>query len=132
MGENVKENDESWKDYYYNDKFHISIKNKEFCESIKKSYIEGLVWVLNYYHHGCISWNWYYPYHYAPLISGKKIIIRKKIIKNFTDLKNLESIKIEFTLNKPFLPFQQLLAVLPRASSNLIPLPYRNLMLNSS
>ena len=29
--------------------------------------MEGLHWVLNYYHHGCRSWDWYFPHLYAPL-----------------------------------------------------------------
>ena len=29
--------------------------------------MEGLHWVLNYYHHGCRSWNWYFPHLYSPL-----------------------------------------------------------------
>ena len=35
-----------------------------------------------------------------------------------------------FTLGRPFLPFQQLLGVLPPLSSALLPPPYRTLMTN--
>ena len=65
----------------------------------------------------------YYPHHYAPYMSD---------VKDFSDL------KIEFELSKPFLPFQQLMAVLPPASKNLLPKPLQvenkvfKLILNSS
>eukprot|EP01117_Protostelium_nocturnum_P008338 TRINITY_DN2977_c0_g1_i5.p1 TRINITY_DN2977_c0_g1~~TRINITY_DN2977_c0_g1_i5.p1 ORF type:complete len:1478 (+),score=622.12 TRINITY_DN2977_c0_g1_i5:485-4918(+) len=113
----VTEVDDSWKDCYYKDKFHTSIQNQEFRNNLRKSYIEGLSWVLNYYHHGVVSWGWFYPYYYAPLIS---------------DLDNLSSLQINFDIGKPFTPYQQLMAVLPKASSNFLPLPYRNLMVDPS
>jgi len=48
----------------------------------------------------------YYPHHYAPYLSD---------VKGFSDL------KIEFELGQPFLPFQQLMAVLPTGSMSLLP-----------
>lgn len=35
-------------------------------------------------------------------------------------------------MGEPFLPFQQLLAVLPTASKDLLPQPYHGLMMNES
>lgn len=56
---------------YYDEKFPVQSKNDaQFRNKVTRSYIEGLVWVLNYYHHGCISWGWFYPYYYAPLAAG--------------------------------------------------------------
>lgn len=52
----------------------------------------------------------YYPYHYAPFLS---------------DIKNVSELKLTFDLEKPFMPFQQLLAVLPAASMELLPEAYR-------
>jgi hypothetical protein len=66
-----------------------------------QSYLEGLYWVLIYYHKGCGSWTWYYPYLYAPLAS---------------DLVNLASIEVKFEAGRPFTPLLQLLSVLPPQS----------------
>ena len=38
--------------------------------------------------------------------------------------------KLEFEMAKPFLPFEQLLAVLPPASRELLPKPLQGLMMN--
>ena len=52
----------------------------------------------------------FYPHHYAPYISD---------VTNFSDL------EIKFDLGTPFLPFQQLMAVLPAASKDLLPDAYK-------
>jgi 5'-3' exoribonuclease 1 len=44
------------------------------------------------------------------------------------DLVGLADLKIEFTLGKPFFPYQQLLGVLPIASKHCLPPPYQELM----
>lgn len=58
----------------------------------------------------CVCFSRYYPYHYAPFLS---------------DIRNLSGLKLTFDLAKPFMPFQQLLAVLPAASMELLPECYR-------
>ena len=52
----------------------------------------------------------YYPFHYAPYM---------------TDIKNFSDMKIEFEMGNPFMPFEQLLAVLPAASRKLLPEPFQ-------
>ena len=116
----IKLGERGWKDRYYMEKFHISNNNdkralKEFKEKIKKYYVEGLCWVFEYYYNGCISWSWFYPYHYAPFAS---------------DLTNLKEIKINFELSEPFLAFEQLLSVLPPYSAGALPSYFKKLMTN--
>ena len=54
---------------YYYDKFGFTPFDAEKHLALRKAYIEGLVWNLEYYYKGCVSWEWYYPYHYGPMIS---------------------------------------------------------------
>lgn len=57
--------DQDWKGRYYYDKFEMTPWDSEKHTSLRKSYIEGLVWTLKYYYKGCVSWDWYYPFHYG-------------------------------------------------------------------
>ena len=50
---------------YYYEKFGFTPLDAEKHLSLRKAYIEGLVWTLHYYYKGCASWEWFYPYHYG-------------------------------------------------------------------
>lgn len=60
------------KDKYYRAKLQKSEGeiSLELRKDVCKQYIEGLVWTLNYYYHGHLSWMWYFGYHCAPFASG--------------------------------------------------------------
>merc|ERR1719502_1010032 len=112
--------EEDWKARYYFKKFgpdgpanHIAPGIRELC----RCYVEGLAWVMHYYYDGVVSWSWYFPYHYAPLMN---------------DLTDLPDLRISFELGQPFTPFQQLLGVLPPASGHFLPKEYRKLMVSPS
>ena len=90
-------------------KFGIVPGDEASIRAIVQSYLEGLYWVLTYYHQGCGSWTWFYPYLYAPLAS---------------DLVGLGELKAHFEPGRPFTPLMQLLSVLPPQSGTIIfPIP---------
>ncbi|MCJ1353283.1 MAG: 5'-3' exoribonuclease 2 [Icmadophila ericetorum] len=111
--DNVRLWEEGYADRYYEQKFKVDPKDIAFRNQVAKAYVEGLAWVLLYYFQGCPSWTWYYPYHYAPFAA---------------DFVDLEQMTITFDKGVPFKPYEQLMGVLPAASSHAIPEPFRKLM----
>jgi 5'-3' exonuclease len=80
-------------------------------DSICHEYLDGLQWVLHYYTTGVPDWNWYFPFHYTP---PAKVLAM-----------SMSSYKPKvWRRNKPMLPFQQLLNILPAKSCNLLPKPF--------
>ncbi|XP_065219617.1 5'-3' exoribonuclease 1 isoform X2 [Planococcus citri] len=98
---------------YYQEKLEYEHVTPEVLRGQAEGYITALQWNLNYYYNGICSWSWYYPHHYSPYIS---------------DIQNFKDMKIEFDSGRPFLPFEQLLAVLPALSKSLLPKPFQELM----
>ncbi|EPY19043.1 5'-3' exoribonuclease 1 [Strigomonas culicis] len=111
-----------YKQRYYKDKHLFEggwEPNGDAMGELKQHFVEGLMWVLNYYYQGVPSWQWYFPHYYAPMAS---------------DLVNLPAVaaKVHFDLGKPFLPHQQLLAVLPPMSYRSMPSAYWPLLRSAS
>ena len=108
--------EDGFKDRYYESKFDVGVEDIEFRYRIAAEYALGLCWVLRYYYQGCSSWEWYFPYHYAPFAS---------------DFLNIGDVKNEFPLDtKPFKPLEQLMSVFPAASRSHVPEPWGELMMD--
>lgn len=101
---------------YYSSKLEIENVDDDVITNIGKEYVTGLQWVLLYYFKGVPAWGWFYPYHYAPYVS---------------DLRDLTGFQPQYSLGEPFLPFQQLMSVLPAASRHgMVPEVFQPLMVD--
>jgi len=101
-----------YKQEYYEKKFPQNTDKK----LIIKEYLNGMLWILNYYKKRIPDWLWFYPFSYGPFL------------EDFYDfIKNEYQIPI-FSQNEPVLPFLQLLMVLPSNNKDLLPEPLNELM----
>ncbi len=91
---------------YYIRKLGYTQVDSDVLREQAECYVRAIQWNLHYYYHGVASWSWFYPHHFAPWI---------------TDVRNFGEMNMSFKAGTPFLPFQQLLAVLPAASKELLP-----------
>ena len=66
-----------------------------------------------YYFQGVSDWQWFYPFHYAPMIS---------------DFKNIPFRHLDFEYKEPYLALEQLLGVIPPGSKDLLPSAYAVIM----
>uniref|UniRef100_A0A915PT98 5'-3' exoribonuclease n=1 Tax=Setaria digitata TaxID=48799 RepID=A0A915PT98_9BILA len=108
--------EDGWKERYYKSKFQVDGKDTVFRHKVALAYIEGLCWVLRYYYQGCASWDWYYPFHYAPFAS---------------DFDAVSQFKPDFSAyTEPFKPLQQLMGVFPAASRIHLPESWQELMVS--
>jgi 5'-3' exonuclease len=119
------------KAFYYSTKVKFDVSSDEGHSKKKrmlKKYLEGLQWVLFYYYKGAQHWRWYYPYHYAPMISD----IGDDIVRNYLS-GNVTIDEFETDTNcaanpYAYTPFQQLSAILPFKSFHLLPDHYKELV----
>ena len=94
-----------YRNAYYTAKFGRRL-TPELQHEVMNEWVRAMQWIMHYYYTGCRSWGWFFPYHYAPFIS---------------DLVRLDGANLSFDMGDPFMPFEQLLAVLPAASKSALP-----------
>lgn len=103
--------DAEYRDQYYQRKFEWDptdrVKFEANVQLCCAEYLRGMQWVMRYYTKGCPSWEWYYPFHYAPLL------------QDLAAFKN--EVDVDMRISAPLHPVEQLLAVLPRLSVNALP-----------
>jgi 5'-3' exonuclease len=100
---------QQWRGRYYKI-CHEMIGTPANIDKICTAYLKTLVWNANYYMNGCISWEWYYPYHYSPTLADIYYYLKDKQTHSH----------ISYNLGKPATPQTLLLMVLPKKSSNLM------------
>lgn len=108
-----------WQHRYYDKLFHIEYK-KDNIKEICINYLEGLEWTFKYYNKGCPNWNWYYKYHYPPLLED--------LIK-YIPAFDMELIENNNT--KPIHEITQLSYVLPKRSLHLLPKNIQKFLLDN-
>jgi 5'-3' exonuclease len=109
-----------WRERYYNHYYQTNpIELDEFSNKMVYHYNIGLKWVAQYYFDKCPSWDWYYPFDHAPFLTD---MVRNKF--------NFDS--IIFEIGKPLTPHEQLLIVLPKETSYLLPPLLRKIMTNTN
>ena len=75
---------------------------------------------MHYYYSGVTSWGWFYNHHYAPRISGTLSLLPLVQLTTLQTSK-LDLMQFEFELGTLFKPFEQLMGVLPAASTEQVP-----------
>lgn len=97
-------------------------------DRLAQEYVRAIAWNVEYYFNGVPNWEWFYPFHYSPYASDLGRIERFTLDVNEKD-KTFIGFKSK---GIPFKPFEQLLAVLPYRSRELLPEPLQALFFNSS
>lgn len=114
---------DGWRENYFENVLRIE-RTKENITEVCHNYLVGLKWVMDYYYTETHSWNYYYKYIMGPLFWDC-----------YKYLNKLGYYPIEDENNKkmtPYKPFEQLLMVLPRNSSHLLPSKIAKLMTNKT
>lgn len=85
----------------------------EKLNEVLDAYVQGLHYVYQYYFGGLPSWEWYYPYYYAPLVAD---------LHQYLAFLNCRGEPLRpFNKSEPYEPFKQLMCILPRESVQLLP-----------
>lgn len=107
---------------YYTEKckFSVSEMNQKIQE-LCHDYLKTFIWVFEYYVSGNQSWDWAFRFHYPPLMEDFAYYLTTLTQTDFDEI-------YTFEMGTPTVPFVQLLGVLPRSSSYLLPPSYQKLM----
>ena len=121
--------DKKWRNTYYH--YIFGSNSIDNIKGICKKYLEGLLWIANYYFDLSASHDWYYHYHYAPCVSD----LHKYILSFDDEMLNKTKQELELDEDKLLIEQQafnlahlQLLLVLPPQSKSLLPSHLQRLM----
>jgi 5'-3' exonuclease len=98
---------------YYEKKLHDT-RPSDVCHE----YFKGMLFVIRYYIDGIPDWHYSYPFHKAPFFMD--------MYESILDFDG----EMKFEQNEPLLSFEQLLAVMPPGSIDILPPALRSLLLD--
>jgi len=104
----AKFNFSNYKQKYYREKFD-NVDIKDICHE----YFKGMIFVVRYYLQTIPSYDWCYPFLYAPFFSE---------MTNYIDSFDTS---MQFNPSTPLTPLEQLVSVLPNKSAYLLPEPLK-------
>lgn len=96
---------------YYSYFFKSYEHQEETINDLCRFYIEGLIWILEYYIKGCRNWLWYYPYDHIPFASDIYVFLLNN--KTFIN-------KIKHNESHPIDIQKQLKIVIPPQHKNIL------------
>lgn len=103
-----------YRDEYYSRKLEVVSDDKELrdgeIDMICTEYIKGMVFVMRYYFTGIPSFSWFYPWHYAPLLSDL-----------YHTASRLDFSTLTFEPHLPLSMCESLVGILPPSSWGLLP-----------
>lgn len=105
----IKDDEEILNYINYRKEYYKINFGEEDIDVICNEYLRGMTFVLNYYLVGIPTFDWYYPYHYAPLISDLYQFISKN------------EIEYEFKFIHSLNMYESLFGTIPQNSFNLLP-----------
>jgi len=85
--------------------------------NICQKYIEGIIWISNYYFDNCPCWKWFYPYKISPFITDLYHFIKNKKLRT-----------IKFPKHNPISIPLQLSIIIPPQLAFLTPLEIQNII----
>lgn len=121
--------DKKWRNTYYH--YIFGSNSIDTIRNICTQYIEGLLWITNYYFDLSASHEWYYHLGYAPCASDLHkylVSLDGDALCNMKEQLMLSDTKFEKDRNEINLAHLQLLLVLPPQSKELLPYKLQRLM----
>uniref|UniRef100_A0A6C0CI16 Xrn1 N-terminal domain-containing protein n=1 Tax=viral metagenome TaxID=1070528 RepID=A0A6C0CI16_9ZZZZ len=113
--------------YHHVNQLQIEELDYDYIDEMCHAYLEGLVWVVQYYRTQGkgVNLNWAYTYHYAPNLTDLISYLKRHEVPAWKRTPLLTSV-----IEVPFTPVEQLLAILRPEDLHLVPNIARTLFLN--
>jgi 5'-3' exonuclease len=106
----IKSHKPGWRTNYYHYLFENNI-NSDIVSRVCSEYINGLLWMIDYYFNQTTNWYWFFKYDYSPTIVDLSNYVMSKTRLNNDTSYSYREIK----------PLDQLTMVLPPSNIYLIP-----------